>query len=832
MYITNVEELVEELKPKLREYLTLMIGDEAQKKSFCCYVHDEKSPSMAYNPKTGYTNVHCFGCGVTHDIFDACAELEGLPAKGPDWVTQTLPHLAEKLGVEIRMGESTPADRARSKLFKLANDMSMILSTTNSHLEYLQERGWSDSNMIIGQIAVEEMKARLLDMGWTHTDLDTSLMLESSRQPYFGEKMVTFTIKDYRNRPVGFVSRNLDGMPKYINTPETLIYEKRKNLFGLGTALKEARRDGLYIVEGPGDLAALHSMGVTNAVAICGTAFTSDHLSLLKMLGVRKVYFALDWEESGYKAVHRILKEELKFAPGVSCYVVSAPESGEADPGDFVQACMGFLDVEGSGIDDVSTCTQMFHALKKIPAFEWVLDRIGEARSPEDICEEMVPIVASEETAVRREMFTSALAKFTGISHQSIDQDVRSIRDNKVEARNERLVAAAENYIRVVREDPGNTQALMAEYESNVEYINKEFGRKSIGVNYQLSKYEALQEMRARQADAGLVGEFKMAHYTEFAEAMAGGATWTDGVLVYLGGRENSGKTATCIGFGIDVALNDPDAIVIMHFTDDSFAQVEPRIKSNIAMMSMADGDPVLTIGMTNNPARCTSTELSDAYHRADDKFRQLIAEEKLIIIDMEDGSTLSTLEKNLRHVRQRYPDKKLMVICDNTHNYMDYLQLDQPTRMTRISNTQKMMTGKYHCAMFATAEYRKNSASDTSKMKLPTNDDLADARALKYRPNMIIHVYNDLNDRMDDAEIFYESDTHRGQRLPRLMLVVSKNKISKFKDKLMLDLDIDVVGLRQYSTEAARAEAEEFFDKKEAGSVRVEGGMVVEADW
>jgi hypothetical protein len=161
----------------------------------------------------------------------------------------------------------------------------------------------------------------------------------------------------------------------------------------------------------------------------------------------------------------------------------------------------------------------------------------------------------------------------------------------------------------------------------------------------------------------------------------------------------------------------------------------------------------------------------------------------------------------------------------------MDYLQLDQPTRMTRISNTQKMLTGKYHCAMFATAEYRKNMPADTSKMRLPTNDELADARALKYRPNAIIHVYNDLNDRMDDAEIFWESDRQRGKRLPRLMLVVAKNKISKFKDKLMLDLDPETVCLREYDIDLARQESEEFFKKIDNGEVKVADGIIVDAD-
>jgi len=529
------------------------------------------------------------------------------------------------------------------------------------------------------------------------------------------------------------------------------------------------------------------------------------------MLGIRRVYFALDWEESGYKAVHRILKEELRFAPGVSCYVVAAPKTGEKDPCDFINSL---------NIDEAEVA---WSTLKKIPAFDWVIDRIGENSAPEDLCEEMVPIIASEETAVRREMFVASLARQTGISHQAIDQDVRNIRDGKTKERNDRHLAAGEQYIRALRDEPGNAQSLLAEYESNIEYIEKEFGKNTIGVNYQLSKYEALQEKRAREAEAGIVGEFTMAHYTQFKEAFSGGATWTDGVLVYFGGRENSGKTATVIGLAMDIAINDSDAIVLMHFTDDSFAQVEPRLKANIGLMIKNPGDPTLTIGMTNNPVRCETPEERACYFAAD---------EKLIILDMEDGSTLSTLEKNLRHIRRKHPERKLFVVCDNTHNYMDYLQLDQPTRMTRISNTQKMLTGKYHCAIFATAEYRKNAASDSSKMKLPTNDDLADARALKYRPNAIIHVYNDLNDRMDDAEIFWESDHQRGERLPRLMLVVSKNKISKYKDKLMMDLDPVTVCLREYDTNRAREESEEFFEKKENGEITVQDGVIVEADW
>lgn len=820
MYITNAEELVEELKPRLREYLTLMLGEEAQKNKICCYVHNEKTPSMYYNPKTAFTTVHCFGCGASHDIFGAAAELENLPTRGPEWMTQTLPHLAEKLGVEVQLGEPSAGDRARGKLFKLAADIAGVLSTSTTHLEYLQERKWSDEHLLIGTIAVEELKSKLLNMGWTSTDLDTSFMIETQRQKFFGENLVTFTIKDYRGRPVGFVSRNLGDGVKYINTPETMVYEKRKALLGIDTALKSARQEGLYVVEGPGDLAALHRVGVKNVAAICGTAFTADHLSLLKMLGIRKVFFALDWDEAGSKAIHRILKEELKFAPGVSCYVVSPPEGEITDPSDLLAE---------------SDTGELFESLKKVPAFEWVLGRIGDSKNAEELCEEMVPIIASEQTAVRREMFVSALSEFTGVSHQSIDHDVRSLRDGKAKERDERLQAAAESYVRAVVSEPSNISALMAEHESFVEHINKEYNKGSIGVNYQLAKYEALQERRQRMADAGISTEFVMKWFSLFGEAMAGGQNWTDGCLIYVGGRANSGKTASVIGIGLDVALHDPDAIVVMHFTDDNYAQVEPRIKTNIALMTMAAADPHLTIGMANNPqSQCLSKDYFRVYQEADSSLRDLIATEKLIILDAEDGSTLGTLEKNLRHIRRRFPDKKIMVVADNTHNYMDYLQLDQPTRMTRISNTQKNLTGKYRCCMIATAEYRKNAPVDSTKMKLPVDDDLADARALMYRPNAIIHVYNDSHDRKDAAEITWTSDReeHKGKRLPRLMWVVSKNKISGFKDKLIADLDPSTVGLKQYSAETAREDQIEFINKVNAGEVQVQNGMVVEADW
>jgi len=216
----------------------------------------------------------------------------------------------------------------------------------------------------------------------------------------------------------------------------------------------------------------------------------------------------------------------------------------------------------------------------------------------------------------------------------------------------------------------------------------------------------------------------------------------------------------------------------------------------------------------------------TEAYKQADSIFQELINDERIVIIDAEDGSTLTVLERNIRYYRQKYPSRKLMVICDNTHNYMDFLNMDQNMRMTMIANQQKNLTAKYKCCMIATAEYRKNMPMDHSKFKLPVDDDLADARALMYRPNIIFHVYNDLHDRKDHAEIFWKDI--EGKVYPRLLLNFTKNKISGFKEKLVLDLDINNIFLTPKDSEIARQETAMFVTHKETKSIQLVDNRVI----
>ena len=820
MYITNLEETVSALRSRLRDYLVIKNGIRTNARKFQCFVHEDNDPSMNFNPKTNDETVKCFSCGWHGDIFAAAAVLEGLPSSGSDWLRVTIPSLCETLGIDVKLGEPSIADREKAKLRKLLQDTKDILAVDSINNEYLVERNWQQDYMPGYSIDEDVLISKLVEKGWSSEDIVSSGAIRTRYLSLFSEQNVTFVINDAYGKPIGFVTRpiNPNGRAKYINSPESSLYSKSEALLGLDVALKEgdAKNAGVYIVEGPGDLAQLYRIGVKNAVAICGTALTQKHLILLKSVGVRKVYLNFDWDNAGTIATQRVLENVIGGTSGMSVFVVSAPDDLEVtDPDEFLKE-----------VHEADPETYL--SLEKKTAFEWQLSQTSENDSPDAICQRMIPSIAAEEAAIRRELLINVLQEFTGISRQAILTDVNALRDDSFNKRKEQLTAAAEMYVESVREDPENIQAHVSSHEAKIHNIEKEFRKHSVGINYQLSRYEATQERRMSSTQDVNMSTFKMNHHSDFAQAMSGGMPWTTGCLMYVGGRANSGKTASVLSVGCDISLSDENAIVIIHATDDSYEQIEPRLKTNVFRM-ISQRNEKLTIGMVVQPhvqLPSASKVYHDMYEEANNIMKQLIADERLVVIDSEDGNTLSVLEKNLRYYRQRYPGKKIMLICDNTHNYMDFITMDQSTRMTFISNQQKLLTVKYQCCMIATAEYRKNMPMDSSKMKLPVDDDLADARALMYRPNVIFHVYNDLHDRKEHAEIFWKDD--EGTAMPRLMWNFTKNKISGFKDKLIVDLDPATVSLSPKRSSDALREAEAFIDMKESGTVKMQGHNLV----
>lgn len=817
MYITNLDEVVPVLRSRLKDYLSLKLGIRANARKIKCFVHQDNDPSMHFNPKNNDETVKCFSCGWSGDIFAAAAHLENLPSSGSEWITQTIPQLCKTLNIEVKLGQVTSADKERLKHLKLCQDISDILATKGTtNTEYIKQRNWIQDKILNNSISEEVLISSLVQLGWEADYIYKSLLVRTRNFSFFAEDKITFVIKDSFSRPIGFITRPINPTTrmKYVNSPESVTYVKSKTLLGIEVAKKYIKNKEVYIVEGPGDLLQLYRLGIYNAVAVCGTALTPQHLVLLKSLQCLTVNLNFDWDDAGRIATQRVLENSIKKIPGLSVNIVMKPElENIKDPDDFLK--------DKDSPED-------YLSLEKKTAFEWQLSQMSDNESPDIICQKMIPSISAEPAAIKREILIKTLSDYTGISSRSINADVESIRNNKYEERKIKLSSQTERYTQSVQEDPDNIMAHLAEHERSIERIEKEYRRSSLGVNYQLSRYQAVQELRQQCDGDENSSTFKMDHFSDFQKAMAGGQNWTSGCLMYVGGRANSGKTATVLMIGCDIALSDENAIVLIHSTDDSYDQIEPRIKSNLYHMGCTHYPP-LTIGMIVQPhiyLKDQEEEYLKAYGMADDLFKQLINDERIVIIDAEDGSTLTVLERNIRYYRQKYPSRKLMVICDNTHNYMDFLNMDQNMRMTMISNQQKNLTAKYKCCMIATAEYRKNMPMDQSKFKLPVDDDLADARALMYRPNIIFHVYNDLHDRKDYAEIFWRNE--EGKVFPRLLLHFTKNKISGFKEKLALDLDVTNIFLTPIDPEQARKDTEKYITDKSNNTVHLADNRVI----
>lgn len=790
MFIANLEEVVDQLKPKLKSYLEKQLGHTISNKAFPCYIHEDSSPSMSINPKTNYTTVHCFGCGQTQDIFAAAATLESLPTSGSDWIEITIPTLAERFNVKIIEGALSEADKERVMLYRLTSDIASLLEFTDEAKEYIAQRSWSDTYVTIGQInpttLMEELDKRGYNTDWVRESAIPNLYI------LFGTDKLTFAIEDKNGKPIGFISRNLnDGvLPKYINSSNNAIYHKGSVLFGLSNAIK-TRNNTLYIVEGPGDVLAANNKDITNIVGVCGTALTTEHLLSLRANGFTDICLALDWDDAGQNNIKRILQDQSTSLVNITCTVLKAPsDSNIKDLSQFFET------------NDL----QAFEALEKQDMFPWLLEHSDE--QGERLALKMLPAIAIEPSAVKRDRLARDLAHHTSVSLNAILDDVNELRNGRAEERNRRTLASLKKYNDLVRESPEDSSAALTQHEIELEEIDKEFNKSPMGPDAQLSRYNSIEHSKLH--DPITKRTFIFTKYGKFQEAFSGALPFTEGVLGYVGGKAHHGKTALVTDLTVDVAFSDPDARVIAHYTDDSYIKIAPRYLTAFASMIQGDDPPILTIGMFSNPKAFEFNKLQEAlYNDCNNIFRSLLQEGKLTIIDAENGSTLSTLEKYLRYNRKNYPSDKLWVMADNTHNYLDFGHLERTDRMTQISTLQKNFADKYKCMMIATAEYKKGLMGSSKELHLPVDEDLADARALTYRPDFIIHTYNDLKARDDNATIFWVDPKNPTIKHPRIMAIISKNKIAGHVDKLMYDLNKDTICLTEVDVELARREAD-----------------------
>ncbi|MFC3713618.1 DNA primase [Sphingoaurantiacus capsulatus] len=309
----------------------------------CCPFHNEKTPSFYVNEDKGF--YHCFGCGAHGDVIRFVVEQEGL--RFPEAVRS----LAAEAGLAIP--EESPEARERQKAQAGLHDITSAaatwfteqlggLSGANAR-RYIEERGLTpetQKRFLLGYAPDgNKLKSALAKHGEAKlTEVGLIGHAEERDESYdrFRNRLM-FPIRDPRGRVVGFGGRILgDGQPKYLNSPDTALFDKGRLLYNLDLAGPLARKSGrLIVVEGYMDTIALAQAGVEEAVAPLGTALTEWQLQLLWRV-VPEPVLCFDGDAAGKRAAERATLKALPLlAPGQSLRILTLPEG--QDPDDLVK---------------------------------------------------------------------------------------------------------------------------------------------------------------------------------------------------------------------------------------------------------------------------------------------------------------------------------------------------------------------------------------------------------------------------------------------------------------------------------------------------------------
>ncbi len=302
-----------------------------------CPFHNEKTPSFFVSPDR--SSYYCFGCGKNGDIFTFVQEFEGIDFIG------ALKILADKAGVTLEKFTSKTGDK-KERLYQLMEAVTLFLQrnlqSEEIPLSYLKKRGLKDEtikNWRIGYVRDEwrTISDHLKSKGFLDDEIERAGISKTEGKNTYDRfrGRIMFPIFDSASRVIAFSGRILhdDGQSaKYLNSPQTELFDKSKVLYGYDKAKQSIRKfDFSILVEGQMDILMAHQAGFTNTVASSGTALTSEHLSLLKRIS-NKIIMSFDSDNAGAKAAER--GWALALSCGMDVKIAEIPKG--FDPADLI----------------------------------------------------------------------------------------------------------------------------------------------------------------------------------------------------------------------------------------------------------------------------------------------------------------------------------------------------------------------------------------------------------------------------------------------------------------------------------------------------------------
>lgn len=384
-----------------------------------CPFHNEKSPSFVVSPDRQIW--HCFGsCGEGGDVIKFLMKRENLS------FMESLSELARIANVKLENSNFNDEEwNQKEELYSINQTASkyfsyLLLKTEfgKEALQYLESRKINTKIMQTFQLGYAPQSWDSLINYFSKKNIGSDklfsagLVVKSEKGGYYDRfrNRLMFTIKDVRGNIVGFSGRSLDKnakIAKYVNTPETAIYHKRENLYGLDITKEAIRKNNnAYIVEGEFDLITPYQNGIDNIVAIKGSALTPDQLTVLKRL-TNKITLALDADSAGIEAMKRGIFEAEKKEFEV--HIVNFTKGKDPD--------------ESASLDLISFKRDLENA---VPIYDFLLKTLKQkytgdtAFDRKKIADELAPFISNIENPIVKSYYQKELARVLDVGVESI----------------------------------------------------------------------------------------------------------------------------------------------------------------------------------------------------------------------------------------------------------------------------------------------------------------------------------------------------------------------------------------------------------------------------
>ena len=409
-----------------------------------CPFHSEKTPSFTVSPDKQI--FHCFGCSTGGNIFNFLMKQEGLT------FPEAARHLAKRYSIEI------PDRRLSPEQQKRLSEREELLDLNRRAMDYYHQALLSDATGLkaksylvkrgISQQTINGFKLGYAREGWdylfrffSHKRISTALLQKSglilprkNKNGHYDRfrNRVIFPIFDVNGQVVGFGGRVLDdALPKYLNSPETPVYNKSRSLYGIHRAKEKSRATGtVYIVEGYLDLLALHQHGIENAVATLGTALTADHVKLLTRYA-RRMILVYDSDEAGIRSAQRCIetfwqehvdfrREDVFSEDKADTHILVLPAGHDPDSYVFEHGPAAFLEAASSSpgiITFLMDCAVRKHGLST----EGKIRIISELQSP----------LAAINDRVAQAIYIQQLAERINIAEAAVLERIRTVATQK-----------------------------------------------------------------------------------------------------------------------------------------------------------------------------------------------------------------------------------------------------------------------------------------------------------------------------------------------------------------------------------------------------------------